>query len=291
MPWHDLATDVPSRRPFGAFVSAVFDFMMTEHAAWRPVSSGRQRAFRMPDGGLWLAAVDEQKLALNALAPSATEPVFDIYTATTLDGSLHSRVPSLASALRRLGRVGRFRNSSLWDAIALAIVRQVVRAGQSKKMYRTFSLMYGEPILVPEAPEYRLFPTPETVLSLSAEQFAATGMAFKRRPLMAAAEAFLLYGEKWQELSPEVLIQALQEVPRIGPWTAHAAVADWCNDWSLYPYTDLAVRTWARRAAPSFDWPADEVAFGRAWRMFGGDQLSSLTLLTLAWGSQHGDIG
>jgi DNA-3-methyladenine glycosylase II len=108
---------------------------------------------------------------------------------------------------------------------------------------------------------------------------------------LAAAEAYREFGEKWRELEPAVLVDALQVVPRIGPWTARAAVADWANDWALYPYADLAVRTWARRAAPSYDWPADEPTFGQIWRTLAGDQLSSLTLLTLAWGSQHGDIG
>jgi DNA-3-methyladenine glycosylase II len=129
------------------------------------------------------------------------------------------------------------------------------------------------------------------VLGLSNDQFSSIGMAFKRRPLTAAAEAYLEQGTKWRELTPLALAGDLQTVPRVGPWTAHAAVADWSNDWSLYPYSDLAVRTWATRAAPSFDWPSDEPNFGRAWRALAGEHLSSLTLLTLAWGSQHGDTG
>lgn len=268
-----------------------FDSVMTEHAAWRKAGPARQRVFRMPDGGLWLAAVNGRTLTLDALAPSGCAPVLDVFAAPATDGVLKRRVPELASALTGLGPVGRFRNSNLWDAIGLAIIRQVVRAGQSKKMYRTFSATYGEQVPIPGADRYGLFPAPNVVLTLSAEQFSTVGMAFKRAPLKAAAEAYLTYGDKWHELPPEVLIQELQEVPRIGPWTAHAAVADWCNDWSLYPYSDLAVRTWARRAAPSFDWPADDAAFGRAWRLLAGDQLSPLTLLTLAWGSQHGDTG
>lgn len=88
---------------------------------------------------------------------------------------------------------------------------------------------------------------------------------------------------------PETLIGDLQHVPRIGPWTARAAVADWANRFDLYPYADLAVRTWATRTAPSYDWPADEPAFGRAWRVLAGDHLNEITLLTLAWGGHHAD--
>jgi DNA-3-methyladenine glycosylase II len=154
-----------------------------------------------------------------------------------------------------------------------------------------FCQAHGEQVGLPNGTTYALFPAPEIVLGLSDNQFSSIGMAFKRRPLKAAAEAYLEHGAKWRELAPDTLIAELQIVPRIGPWTAHAAVADWSNDWSLYPYADLAVRTWAKRAAPSRDWPADEPAFGQAWRALAGEHLCSLTLLTLAWGSQHGDIG
>jgi DNA-3-methyladenine glycosylase II len=201
------------------------------------------------------------------------------------------KVPEQATALSGLGSVARFRNADLWDAIGTAIIRQVIRAGQSRKLYRAFCKAYGERGELPNGGMYALFPTPEIVLGLSNDQFSSTGMAFKRRPLQAAAEAYLEQGRKWRELTPHALTHELQSVSRVGPWTAHAAVADWSNDWSLYPYADLAVRTWATRAAPSHDWPNDEPAFGRVWRALAGEHLSSLTLLTLAWGSQHGDIG
>ena len=74
----------------------------------------------------------------------------------------------------------------------------------------------------------------------------------------------------------EIEADALQAIPRVGPWTARAAAADWSNDWALYPYTDLAVRTWAKRAAPSRYWPVDEPTFGRMWRALAGEGLSSL---------------
>lgn len=145
----------------------------------------------------------------------------------------------------------------MWDAIGTAIIRQVIRAGESKKLYRAFCEAYGEQVNLPPGGSYALFPSPEIVLGLSDDQFSSIGMAFKRRPLRAAAEAYLEQGVKWQELSPQALIvDELQVVPRIGPWTAHAAIADWSNDWVLYPYADLPVRTWAKRAAPSCDWLA-----------------------------------
>lgn len=265
-----------------------FDFVMTEHAAWLPAGDTWRRVFVQPDGTRWLATVHNRMLALDALTDGTPQPMVDVFT---LSNSVRDKATELATSLARLGSVVRFRNADLWNAIATAIVRQVIRAAQSKKLYRAFCAAYGERVELPRGDTYALFPIPEVVLGLRDRQFASLGMAFKHRPLKAAAEAYLEHGDKWRELSPQVLIHELQTVSRIGPWTAHAAIADWSNDWSLYPYADLAVRTWAMRAAPSFDWPRDEPNFGRVWRALASDDLSSLTLLTLAWGSQHGDIG
>lgn len=265
-----------------------FDFVMTEHAAWQPTGKGYQRVFALLDGGRYLSTVNNGELMLRPLVAGAGEPTLDVFT---LPGGALNEVPELATALARLGTVGRFRNADLWDAIGMAIIRQVIRAGQSKKLYRTFCAAYGERVELPNGGTCVMFPSPEKVLDLRDAQFSSLGMAFKRRPLKAAAEAYLEHGAKWRGLAARTLIDELQTVPRIGSWTARAAVADWSNDWALYPYADLAVRTWAKRAAPSYDWPTDEPAFGRVWRALAGSRLSELTLLTLAWGSQHGDIG
>jgi DNA-3-methyladenine glycosylase II len=266
--------------------SVSFDFVMTEHPSWMKAGSVRQRVLVMPDGARCLVAVEGGNLVPAWLDGSGQVPIDGF----ALNGAKVAP-RELAGALVALGHVGRLRNVSLWDAIGTAILRQVIRAGQSKKLYRSFCVAYGKQVPLPSGEAYALFPTPEAVLALSDEQFAALGMAFKRRPLRAAAEAYREYGAKWRELSPAALVAELQGVPRIGPWTAGAAVADYSNDWSLYPYADLAVRTWAKRAAPAYDWPVDEPTFGQVWRALAGDHLSAFTLLTLAWGSQHGDIG
>jgi DNA-3-methyladenine glycosylase II len=265
-----------------------FDFVMTDHAGWLPADAGRHRVFVTAGGGRWLATAHDGMVALHPLALGTAKPVLDVFDLSV--GPL-TGVPELATALRGLGSTARFRNSDLWDAIGIAIMRQVIRAGQSKKLYRGFCQAHGPRVKLPNGAMYALFPTPEIVLQLTDEQFTSLGLAFKRWPLRRAAEAYSSHGAHWRELSPAALVDALQVVPRVGPWTARAAVADWSNEWALYPYTDLAVRTWARRAAPSRDWPVDEPTFGRVWRALAGEALGSLTLLTLAWGSQHGDIG
>ncbi|WP_329520058.1 hypothetical protein [Spirillospora sp. NBC_01491] len=180
----------------------------------------------------------------------------------------------------------RWRNPSLWDAIATAIVRQVIRADQARIQHRRLRRTFGPRLDTPQGPIHAL-PTPETVAGLSRDDLADIGMAFKAAPLRNAALAYIEHGVKWAELPGGRLVEELQTVPRIGPWTAGAAAADHLHDWSLYPYSDLAVRTWAKTAAPDVDWPTDEQRFAERWRAITGDQLGPITLFTLAWGARH----
>ena len=267
-----------------------FRFVMTEHAAWRITERGRYRVFALPDGGQWLIRVSGCEVLSCPLVASSGEPRFDVF-ALPRPGIAGSEAPELVSALAALGTVARFRTSDLWEAVATATIRQVVRTAQAKRLYRDFCQAYGQRITHLNGEGYALFPTAETVLGLHDEQFASIGLTLKRRPLRAAAEASLKHEAHWRDLPPDVIVQELQHIPRIGPWTAGAAAADYSNDFTHYPYADLAVRTWAKRAAPSYPWPDSEQAFGRLWQRLAGDQLATLTLLTLAWGSQHGDTG
>jgi DNA-3-methyladenine glycosylase II len=265
-------------------------FVITEHAAWRITERGRCRVFTLPDGGQWLVRISGGEVLSCPLVASSGEPRFDVFELPR-PGMGRREAPELSSALAALGAVARFRTSDLWEAVATAVIRQVVRAAQAKRLYRDFCQAHGQQITSLNGEGYALFPAPETVLGLHEEQFAGAGLMFKRGPLRAAAEAYLQHGARWRDLPADVLVDELQRIPRIGPWTAGAAVADYSNDFTYYPYADLAVRTWAKRAAPSYPWPDSEQAFARLWQGLAGDQLATLTLLTLAWGSQHGDTG
>jgi hypothetical protein len=92
-----------------------------------------------------------------------------------------------------------------------------------------------------------------------------------------------VYGDGWTSL-PAAELPSLR---RIGPWTAGAAAADWSNDFAVYPYGDLAVRTWAAKAAPHAGWPGDEHGFRTRWERAAGPHLANVTLLTLAWGGHY----
>lgn len=195
---------------------------------------------------------------------------------------------ALRRALRGLGPVGRWASPSLWDAVATAIIRQVIRADQARLQHQRLRRAHGPAIQTPHGVTHAL-PSPKTVTELRSPDFKRLGMAFKATPLLHAASAYVEHGATWSTLPPAQLVNELQMVPRIGPWTAGAAVADFTHDWSLYPHGDLAVRTWAKTAAPDTAWPTTETEFAEHWRTITGRHLGLATLLILAWGAHHAE--
>lgn len=261
-----------------------YSTVMTDHPAWVP-ADGRAltRAFPLSGGGHFVVRTDGSHLDWCCAEAAAGGPDPGVFALPTRAARA---VPELAAALGSLGAVARFGNPSLWDALGTAIIRQVVRAAQAQRQYRDFRAAYGTPARCGAVTGW-LFPSPETVLNLGDAQFAAVGLAFKRHALRAAAAGFLEHGGAWAVLPAADLMTELCRVRRVGPWTAGAAAADWSNDFTAYPCGDLAVRTWAGRAAPSIVWPGDEPGFAEYWQQLAGPHLAELTLLTLAWGGRH----
>lgn len=260
-----------------------YSTVMTDHPAWVPDGRTLIRAFPRSGGGHTVARTDGSTLGWCCREAAESGPDPGVFT---LPSSAAQAVPELAAALGSLGAVARFRNPSLWDALGTAIIRQVVRAAQAQRQYRAFCAAYGAPVRCGTTAGW-LFPSPETVLKLGDAQFAAVGLTFKRHALRATASGFLEHGSTWTRLPAADLMTELRQVPRVGPWTAGAAVADWANDFIAYPCGDLAVRTWAACAAPSAAWPGDEPRFQQCWQQLAGPHLAELTLLILAWGGRH----
>ncbi|WP_201294929.1 MULTISPECIES: hypothetical protein [unclassified Nocardiopsis] len=256
--------------------------LICEHPGWRTTTTARHRTVRTT-ADTWQAVAGQAITTTRVGTGTDPAPVVDAYSPTDLS----TRTPgTLRDALEAQGPVSRLRNPDLWDALATGIIRQVIRADQARLMYHRFCTAHGTPLPVAGPPA---FPRPETVLALDENDFADLGMKFKHLPLVAAATAFAELGAKWMDLSPEALVAEVQTVPRIGPWTAGAAVADYTGDFSLYPYGDMAVRKYAAQAAPDLHWPSTESAFAHRWRTFAATsaELSILTVLTLALGGHR----
>jgi DNA-3-methyladenine glycosylase II len=266
--------------------------LVTDHPAWHEQSDGTRRRIMATASGAWLATWASNGLTWSCIEGSEDDKPRTIEVAAD---QLPLRADSvLAAELRQLGAVLRPANASLWDAITTAILRQVVRAEQARILYRRWCQTHGQPFNTP-AGVLHIAPSPEAVLSLPEGAFKAVGAAFHRTALQGAATAFQQRAATWEQHTPPELVAALDDVPRIGPWTASAAAADYTGDFSIYPHGDLAVRTWADHAAPGVAWPTTEKAFTAAWTSQADTarELHAMTLLTLTWGShatagQHG---
>ncbi|WP_218002429.1 hypothetical protein [Nocardia brevicatena] len=263
--------------------------LMTDHPGWvrdgaevrRAVTDGRSVSVLTAGGH-----GDVLDLRVDSVQGRGAATVVEEFDPAALSGP-----DSLVSPLKHAGVVVRVANPSLWDAIATAIVRQVIRAATARALYRSFGRATGA-VVDDGGAALMWAPAPEVVLRMSDSEFADLRMTFQRKKLVAAAAAFLEHGERWSMLRRTAeqraeLVEALVSVPGIGAWTAGAAVADYTNDFGLYPFSDLAVRTWAARMAPELGWPDTEPEFAAVWREIAGEQLSQWTLLTLAWGGTY----
>ncbi|MFJ4806816.1 hypothetical protein [Streptomyces murinus] len=81
---------------------------------------------------------------------------------------------TLRDRLGRLSVIRRLANPWLWDAITTAVLRQVVRADQARKLYRTWCSTYSTTVEGPHG-ALALAPAPTAVLALPDEQFHESG--------------------------------------------------------------------------------------------------------------------
>ncbi|GGP35134.1 hypothetical protein [Streptomyces melanogenes] len=261
--------------------------IITEHPGWHETPTGEPVRIVEHQGAAWLAhwETEREHLLLRALDRTEGEQPPVAYT-SAVDLPTADEGVLLLDELVSLGTVARLTNPSLWDAITTALLRQVVTAAQARKRHRAYYSAYGYTFDTPAGP-LPLVPAPEIVLELTDDEFAQVGARFNAKGLRAAATAYLDHGAHWTTLDPESLIKELVQVPFIGPWTAAAAAADFTGDHSVYPHADLAVRTWAGRAAPGLTLPSAEREFEALWRRWAPARtnLHALTLFTLTWGS------
>ncbi|MFF4442411.1 hypothetical protein [Streptomyces sp. NPDC001621] len=259
--------------------------LTTDHPAWQAYEDGTHARAVRTASGIWIASHDRDGLHLTCV--DGTEDVKPEFVAT--DPAHLPVVPeALLDGLTELGVTHRLANPWLWDGITTAILRQVVRADQARKVYRAWCSAYGTTVEGPHGP-LSVAPAPDLVLDLPDEKFAAVGAKFHRTALLAAAEEYERNHHAWEVLHAAHLAIGLTRLPRVGPWTAAAAAADYTGDFSVYPHDDLAVRTWAARIAPNYAWPPKkDEAFGPLWTGWAkGDRtaLHTLTLATLTWGA------
>jgi len=254
--------------------------IMLDHPAWATTDHGSARVMRS-GSSTWLLtcgphASGVEMSVVDGPRDGPPPDVIRVDKPILLDSQLGSALAPLVPLLR-------VRNASLWDAIGNAILRQVIKSDRARLTYQQFCMSCSDPMETTSGLAY-LFPDPECVLRIPATVFTALEMSFTRTLLRRAARAYLENEAAWSQLGPVTLVDRLQSIPGIGPWTAGASVADFSGDFSVYPYSDKAIRTLAQRAAPATAWPDSIRQFRARWRATAGDDVSGLTQLILAWG-------
>ena len=177
-------------------------------------------------------------------------------------------------------------SASLGEAVIKAVIRQVISAPQAKKLLHRFITQYGPTLEYGGATMYG-FPSLACMVDLVPEALLSCGLGYKARIIPRIARDLLEQGweEQLPQISTETAVTLLQHVKGIGRWTARVAMCDLTGDWSVYPYEDLAVRTWARRFWPDVAWPRKETSFSEAWQEMHGRYTGLITFYTLAQAS------
>ncbi|MEV7020152.1 hypothetical protein C1708_32965 [Streptomyces sp. DH-12] len=260
--------------------------LTTDHPAWHSYSDGTHARAVRTASGIW--AVSHDRDGIHTTCVDGTEDFKPKFVSTDPAHLPPTAPASLREGLARLGVTQRLANPWLWDAVTTAILRQVVRADQARKLYRAWCRTYGTTVEGPQG-ALSVAPAPAVVLGLTEEQFTAVGARFHRTALLAAATEYERKHHAWENLHAGPLATALTCIPRVGPWTAAAAACDFTGDFGTYPHDDLAVRTWAARIAPAYPWPdKKDKTFGPLWTGWAGSDrtaLHTLTLSTLTWGA------
>jgi AraC family transcriptional regulator, regulatory protein of adaptative response / DNA-3-methyladenine glycosylase II len=127
-----------------------------------------------------------------------------------------------------------------------AILGQQVTVKAATTIACRFVTAFGEPIATPIAELNRLTPLPARVAAASVDDIARHGIVAARvRSIVAVARAFesgALDLDGARHRDPDTMIRALDDLPGIGPWTAHYIAMRALRWPDAFPKEDIAVR-------------------------------------------------
>ncbi|WP_016908358.1 hypothetical protein [Streptomyces xiaopingdaonensis] len=165
--------------------------LTVDHPAWQTGADDVPVRLVEHHGAPWLAFYRDGGLHLNAVRESTTAPP-SISVTSPEELPSTPAAAALVQQLATLGPVHRLTNPSLWDAVTTAILRQVVRAAQARKVYRQWCRLHGRTLDTPVGP-LSLAPTPETLDAgdtVVCDRYLASTLVVQR--LDGVPERFLL---------------------------------------------------------------------------------------------------
>ncbi len=146
--------------------------------------------------------------------------------------------PALANAASkfsslRIGSTARWYEAAATAAIGQRVVKTDASASRAKLARR-----YGDQTLPGPIPT---FPTPDTILGLSDQDFHRAGVERSRARVVRVAAKYADRMERLSDLRPAEATEWLQRLPGIGPWTAALTTAQAGGDADAVPVGDLHI--------------------------------------------------
>jgi AraC family transcriptional regulator of adaptative response / DNA-3-methyladenine glycosylase II len=148
-----------------------------------------------------------------------------------------------------------------------AVLGQQVTVAAARTLACRLVERFGAPLRTPWPDVTRGFPSPETLMQAPIESIAELGIIRTRAGAIIALAA--AWGEWSRHLStphtPKPLIDALCELPGIGPWTAHY-IAMRALGWpDAFPPKDIAVLNAMKNLFGTSN-PRDAISAAESWR-------------------------
>ena len=176
-----------------------------------------------------------------------------------------------ATLARHVARAPGLRVPGAFDGFELAvraILGQQVTVKAATTLAARFATRFGDPIITPHDALRRLAPPPERIAEASVEEVASLGIVQTRARSLIGLAREMADGRLRLEAGtdPDPVVAALQELPGVGPWTAHYIAMRALRWPDAFPKEDIALRkalggvTAARADAMSQGW--------RPWRSY-----------------------
>ena len=144
-----------------------------------------------------------------------------------------------------------------------AILGQQVTVKAATTIFGRFATAFGEPAQAPYADLKFFSPSVERIADASVEQIIRMGMPGKRAQTIAVLAREVVDGRLKLEsgVSLEQTLERLQEIPGIGPWTAHYIAMRALGHPDAWPHSDIGLMQ-----ALGTRNPKEILAAGEAWR-------------------------
>ncbi len=133
---------------------------------------------------------------------------------------------------------------SLFEALVKAILQQQISYRLAYQLIRDLVLAYGSSCRLGEL-ELWDFPTAQRLVSLSEEELRAHRVGYKAKFILELSKRIVSGEFDLEVLTKEntaVVLQALDALPGVGPWTAELTALSGLRRLEVFPYDDLVVR-------------------------------------------------